>query len=105
MIHCIICEKHPAKTNGWCGNCAQKIASMSNGNGNGNHKPRYYLTYRGIVVGLYPNGGDSLKARLSGKSVEGLPKGITLDLNTYLDGYTRQQIKAFKAACLKLARV
>jgi hypothetical protein len=33
-----------------------------------------------------------------------LPKGITLDLNTYLEGFTREQVKRLKASVLRLAR-
>ena len=102
MVHCIICEQRPARTaEGQCRNCASKIEAERKLRAP--DKPVKYLTYRGNVVGLFRNGGTALKARLLKRSPYGLPKRITLDLNTYLPGFDRAQIKAFKACVLKLA--
>jgi len=65
-------------------------------------KPRHFLTYRGHVVGLFPNGGKTLKAQLLKRSPKGLPKRRTLDLNIYCEGFTRETIKSFKACILQL---
>ena len=65
---------------------------------------RHFLTYHGNVVGLYPNGGKTLKPRLLGRSAEHLPKGKTIDLNVYCQGYSREVIKRFKACVLQLAQ-
>jgi len=66
-------------------------------------EPAKFLTYRGHVVGLYPTGKGTLKARLLKRDADNLPKSRTLDLNTYLDGFDLEQIKRFKACVLNLA--
>ena len=101
-MKCVICERCPAHDgNGYCVNCAARIEAMRKRN-NGQQAFRY-LTYRGIVVGLFPNGGEKLVARLLARKPEGLPKGKTINLDNWCEGYTRDQIKRFKAAVLKLA--
>ena len=100
MTKCVICEQRPAKGDGRCVQCAGKIAKMSKRQ----EQPRHFLTYRGHVVGLYPNGGKQLKPRLLGRSAEHLPKGKTIDLNHYCTGYSREIIKRFKACVLQLAQ-
>ncbi len=95
---CVICEHRPAKDKGFCNQCAGKISKM----GKRTNQPRYFLTFRGHVVGLYPNGG-TLKPRLLARSDEHLPKDKTVNLNKYCTGYTREQIKKFKSCILQLA--
>lgn len=99
MTKCVICEQRPANGDGRCVQCAGKIAKMSKRT----VQPRHFLTYRGHVVGLYPNGDKTLKPRLLGRSAEHLPKGKTIDLNRYCSGYSREVIKRFKACVLQLA--
>jgi len=101
MTKCVICEQRPANGNGLgrCAQCHTKILAMSKRT----VQPRHFLTYRDNVVGLYPDGGGTLKPRLLGRSAEHLPKGKTIDLNVYCPGYSRDIIKRFKACVLKLA--
>ena len=102
MTKCVICDKRPANGNelGRCIQCHTKIMAMSKRTA----QPRHFLTYRGNVVGLYPNGGKELKPRLLGRSAEHLPKGKTVDLNRYCQGYSRETIKRFKACVLQLSQ-
>ena len=98
---CIICEHRPANGNGFCHNCDSKLkAKRKHKNGN---KPKHFLTYRGLVVGLFPDGKGTLKARLLKRNPDNLPKSKTLDLNRYCEGFTRAKIKDFKACVLRLA--
>jgi len=101
MVKCIICERRPASENGCCANCTNKLNSQRKRKAN--DEPQKFLTYRGHVVGLYPNGNGTLKARLLKRSSDYLPKSKTLDLNTYLPGFTRDKIKDFKCCVLQLA--
>lgn len=98
-MKCVICEYRPATTKGYCVQCAGKVAKMSQRKA----EPQYFLTYRGNVVGLYPNGGHMLISRLLARNAKYLPKGKTIDLNHYCQGYTREVIKRFKACVLQLA--
>ena len=101
MTKCIICTKRPAKSDGFCTPCGNHIEAERKAKAN--NKPLHFLTYRGHVVGLYPVGEGKLKPRLLKRSAEHLPKRNTLDLNVYLDGFTREKIKSFKACVLSLA--
>ena len=101
MTKCAICDMRPAKkSTGRCVQCNNKIIAMSKRTA----QPRHFLTYRGNVVGLYPNGGKQLAPRLLERSAEHLPKGKTVDLNVYCVGYSREIIKRFKACVLQLAQ-
>lgn len=103
MAKCIICDKRPAANGrGWCANCTAQIEAERK-----RRRPvkaTKYLHYRGNVVGLFPNGNGTLVARLLQSSFERLPKGKTLNLDKYCEGYTREQVKRFKATVLRLAR-
>ena len=100
MMKCVICERRPANGDkGRCVQCHNKIVAMSKAK----VQPRRFLTYRGHVVGLYPNGKGTLTPKLLKRNADGLPKGKTINLNVYCQGYTRQMIKSFKACVLQLA--
>lgn len=103
-MKCIICNHRPARTDeGYCANCAAQVEKARESTRKHDAKPVKFLTYRGHVVGLFSNGDGTLKSRLLRGNPERLPKAKTLDLNTYLPGFTRQQVKRFKACVLKLA--
>ena len=102
---CIICDKRPAKERGYCANCEAKIAKEERRSRCQTDKPEKFLTYQGIVVGLYPaKDGKTFRGELLLKrDADKLPKYQTLNLDTYLDGFTREQIKRLKAGILHLA--
>ena len=100
-MKCVICGRRPSRQGAYCQICADKLDSQKRRNGNG--EPKHYLTYKGHVVGLYPAGEKQLKPRLLGRSAEHLPKGKTIDLNHYCQGFSREVIKRFKACVLQLA--
>jgi len=101
MTKCVICEHRPAVKNGRCGNCQAKINAEERCK-----KPRQpfkFVTYREYVVAFFRNGDGSLNANLVNRNPEKLPKGITINLNRYQDGFTRQQVKKLKQCVLSLA--
>lgn len=102
MTKCVICERRPAQTpEGYCGNCDSKLEAQNRRKQA--NEPVKFLTYRGFVVGLYRNGKGMLTPKLLRRSPDNLPKTRTLDLNRYCDGFTRQEVKRFKACVLQLA--
>lgn len=103
MSKCPICERRPRQNGPFCPTCDGKIKAERKLRQT--PQPVRYLTYRGHVVGLFPNGGDTLRPRLLRRDAEKLPKGKTINLNVYCPGYTREQVKRFKATILTLARV
>jgi len=100
-MKCVICGRRPSRQGAYCQICADKLDSQKRRNGNG--EPKHYLTYKGHVVGLYPNGDGQLVPRLLGRNPDKLPKSKTINLNTYCEGFDRGQIKRFKACVLSLA--
>lgn len=99
---CIICDHRPAKTGCICATCQSRIeADERNKNRKSKEKPIKFATYHGHVIGFYRNGG-SLTPRLINRKPGGLPKRITLNLNNYLPGFQRSQIKKIKTAILQL---
>lgn len=99
---CIICDKRPINGNGkYCGPCFNKIEADKKSRKA--REPERFIVYRDIVCGLYKGSDGNYTPALLRRSVKYLPKTRTIDLNTYIKGYTRQQIKRMKATCLKLA--
>jgi len=101
---CLICEVRPRyKGSKYCHNCGMAIAAESNGNGNA--KAEKYLTYQGAIVGLFKNGKDTFKPKIVNVSLKGISKSKVIDLDNWCEGYTRDQVKAFKRCINILARV
>lgn len=101
MTKCVICDRRPAKGNGNCTSCDSKIEAHKRRRKP--EQPQTYLTYKGHVVGLFSDGNGMLDAKLLNRNSKNLPKTKTLNLNRYCEGYTREQIKSFKACVLQLA--
>ena len=98
---CAICNHRP-KANGsrYCTNCLAKMDKEKRQRIV--EKPVKFATYRGLVVGFYRRHGV-LVPRLLRRKPEGLPRGKTLDLNHYIEGFTREQVKNLKSAILQVA--
>jgi len=98
---CAICNHRPKAPGGrYCANCQSKLDREKRRRVT--EKPVKFATYRGYVVGFYRRDGV-LVPRLLRRKPEGLPKGKTLDLNRYIEGFTREQVKNLKSAVLQLA--
>jgi hypothetical protein len=122
---CLICERKPRSQGVYCHNCAAKVKSEEAKRGNGKVKPDKYLHYKGQWVGLYHDGLDEDGERLFKPKYLGYapmpepgakdgigrllkpkhPMAKTLNLDVYLPGYTREQVKRMKAVVLKLSAV
>lgn len=102
ITKCIICHKRPALNgDGHCNNCQQKIDSLSKAQKA--NQPFRYVTYKGHVVGMFPSGEGKFTPRLLGRNPDNLPKSKTLNLNSYIEGFSRETIKRLKATVLSLA--
>ena len=98
-MKCVICGRRPANGSGYCAPCLDKMNSQRKVKA----EPQHFLTYRGHVVGLYPDGAGRLTARPLQRNPNRLPKGKTINLNVYCEGYTREVIKRFQSCVLQLA--
>jgi hypothetical protein len=100
---CAICGPRPPKSgHRYCENCESKLAKEKRSRSDG--EPVKFATYKGYVVGFYRTGTDGkLIPRLLKRKPEGLPKSRTLDCNTYIEGFTREQVKRIKSTILALA--
>jgi hypothetical protein len=122
-LKCLICETKPRSHGAYCHNCAAKIKAEEARRIK--PKPDKYLHYRGQWVGLYTDGVDEegdrqFKPKYMGYSPipepgakdqigrqlrPKYPMGKTLNLDVYLPGYTREQVKRMKAVVLKLSAI
>ena len=94
---CVICEKRPAVNGtGHCANCEAKLAAERRRN---SPKAFRYATYQGQTIMFFHDGG-ALNYKLVQRNPEKLPKDVTIDLNHWCEGYTREQVKKIKAAIL-----
>lgn len=100
---CLICETSPRFDGSpYCRECHQGISAAHERRKT--TEPVKFLVYQGSVVGLFPNGKTTedgqqqFSPALLKRDPTKLPKGKTLDLDKYLEGYTRQQVKKLKAA-------
>ena len=99
---CVVCGKRPSPVGEYCHNCKQRIEKDKRERRN--DQPVKFLTYRDIVVALYRNGQEGrLRGLVIKRDSRKLPKSRTLDLNTYLKGFTREQVKRLKASVLILS--
>lgn len=100
---CAICDKRPpAKGQRYCANCQAKLDKEKRQREA--EQPIKFATYHGHVIGFYRLGKDGiLVPRLLRRKAEGLPKGKTLNLNEYIEGLRRDQVKKIKTAILQLA--
>jgi len=103
-VPCLICDVKPRRGGSlYCNNCNQQIESERKAIKK--PKPDKYITYRDAVVGLYPNGPGTFRPQLLRISVKRLPKSKTIDLNQWCEGYSRDQVKAFKRCVQTMNRV
>ena len=99
---CAICGHRPkAENRQYCINCQAKIDKGKNLRKG--QEPVKFATYQEHVVGFYRQVDGKLIPRLLRRNSDGLPKSKTLDLNQYIEGFTREQVKNLKAAILQLA--
>lgn len=104
MCKCVICDVRPVNGNpeGMCAHCHSKVERERMLRRP--EKPFRYVTYQGHVVGMFRSQDGKLSPRLLGIAAERLPKSITLDLNRYLNGFTRDQIKKMKKCVFQLTQ-
>lgn len=116
---CVICGVRPwanSRQDGFCQQCGSCLDAGKRREKKAKTaaKPDYYLVYNGYVVAIRLKRQTAELLRrpayrtrvFKGQVVEhklALPQKHTLDLNQWLDGYTRQQIKALKRVVLKIA--
>ena len=99
---CVVCDHRPARVAGLCTNCNAKVESERKRKAD--QEPFRFVTYHGHVVGMFPNGRDgNYIPRLLKREPDKLPKGRTINLDHYCEGFTRDQIKKMKRCILALA--
>ncbi len=103
---CLVCGQRPAVQGGFeCGICRDKIAALKRGRKDRDGAFKY-VVYRGYIMGLFPTSEEgSYKPRLILQGASRIPKAKVIDLDGYVNGFTREQVKALKAALLHLANL
>ena len=109
---CVICDRRPqARGEMYCRVCLENMAQDARERQqrcDAWKKAWKYLHWKGVVVGLFANGKDCCgqtvyQPRRVLKALGQLPKSKVIDLDTYIPGFDRQQIKGMKATLKKLA--
>jgi hypothetical protein len=106
MAKCPICSRKHKNEGPYCRGCQitlgkDRAEERKRQNTNGNAVK--FIHYQGHVIGFF-NKKRKLVARYIGMSLTGIPKSKLINLDEYCPGYTRDQIKKFKAAVLKLSQ-
>jgi len=103
---CVICDVRPVNGNpeGMCAHCYARVERERQIHRP--EKPYRYVTYQGQVVGIFRSQNNGkLFPRLLKRSPDRLQKSITLDLNCYLEGFSRDQIKKLKKCVLQFTHI
>lgn len=105
-MECTICGR-PIKNGGpYCQQHAREVDKERQERRARERKDAFrYVYYCDHVISLREDGDGALKASYVGMSLSGIPKSRLINLTTYCDGYSRQQIKKLKALVLRLARI
>ena len=109
---CAICDRRPpAKGEMYCRVCQ---GEMDRAEQDGKHRCQgwkqawKFLHWKGVVVGIYlngcgPDGQTWNRPQRVFKNLSQLPKAKVIDLDTYIPGFTRQQIAGMKKTLKQLA--
>ena len=109
---CAICNRRPpAKGEMYCRVCQGEMDQAERERRQrceGWKKAWKFLHWKGVLVGIFPNGngpdGQAVyQPRRVFKSLDQVPKDKVIDLDTYIPGFTRQQIRGMKATLKQLA--
>ena len=101
---CPICDIRPINGNGhYCGVCFDKMQAEK---GKLKSAPEKFFTYKGYVVGLVKSPLDGrLKPVQLKRDPLKLPAAKTINLDIYVPGFNRDQIKEFKKCVLRTVGV
>lgn len=100
-LRCLICEQRPRFENSpYCQQCGGKLDAERRSRTP--ERASKYLVYQGVVAGLYRIGKDGegngvYSVRFLKREAADLPKSITVDLDHYCEGLSRDQVKKYKA--------
>ncbi len=104
---CAICDKRPSPPGQYCGHCQAQIASIAAAERKSqSSQPERFVSYKGFTVALFPVNPDpsweeefkvKYRAVPIRQEVGQLPKSKTVNLDTYVEGLTRHQVKKLKA--------
>ena len=101
MAKCIICGFKP-RVEGlrYCTNCDSQIKSeKKRKGGDGFQHAEKFAVWHGYGVAFMLNGNGRLTpVAVPASAIPKLAKAKTLNLDTYLDGFSRAQVKKIKAA-------
>lgn len=95
---CFICNTRPAtsSSSAMCHNCRAKIGALKSTARQ--TEPFKYVTYQGSTVALVKNKAGRLSPVMTKRTK--FPKSKLINLDTYCEGFTREQIKNLKRVVL-----
>ena len=101
-MKCPICDRKTQNGATYCQQHQRELALLKAEKRRSKHSAFKYIVYRGHVVGLFKHDGKLVPSYV-GMSTSGIPKSKLIDLDHYVNGYTREQVKTFKATVLRLS--
>lgn len=98
LMKCLICQQRPRlEESRYCGACNDLVKS----NVTTKRRPERYVVYKEYVVGMFKNGNGKLHPEMVKVAVGSLPKRNVLNLNEYIEGFDRAQVKELKRTVLQ----
>jgi len=91
---CFICGVRPSNGGSYCKQCCTSIAAEKRRKA----KPKVfkYVTWKGATMEFRAGKNGTFVPTPIKRDPDSLPQGLTINLNGYCKGYTRQQVKKFK---------
>ena len=97
-MKCLICQQRPRlEESRYCGACNDLVQS----NVTTKRRPERYVVYKEYVVGMFKNGSGKLHPEMVKVEIGSIPQKRLLDLNTYIEGFDREQVRSLKKMVLQ----
>ena len=107
--HCLICQKRFQNRHDspYCWEHRKAVAMEEKAVADrrkAKNKAFRFVHYKGNVVGMFPNDKEgTYKPQYVGTSLSGIPQYKLIDLDKYVPGFDRKQIRKLKACVISLA--
>ena len=99
---CLICGVRPSNGQSYCKQCAAQIEAEKRRK----QQPRVfrYVTYQGTTFEFRAGKNGTFIPHYTGHNPDTLPQKLLINLDKYVPGFTRDQVKKLKRLCLSFAK-
>ncbi|MCJ7576720.1 MAG: hypothetical protein MUO80_08655 [Dehalococcoidia bacterium] len=98
---CLICGVRPSNGQNYCKQCTSQIEADKRRKA----KPKVfrYVTYQDVTFEFRSGKNGTLTPQYITRNPDTLPQKLLINLNKYVPGLTREQVKKLKRLCLSFA--